>query len=78
MERHFGYAVARTYAGHDGKNDAGTTPTYVRADVYEVARALAMLTSKPTHSRCQRPAIAGSAHRLLAPRSSAKSSGDAR
>ena len=35
VERHFGYAVTRAYAGHSGKNDAGTTTTYVRADVYE-------------------------------------------
>jgi integrase/recombinase XerC len=47
VERHCGYAVARAYAGHDGKNDAGTTTTYVRADVYEVARALAALTREP-------------------------------
>jgi integrase/recombinase XerC len=47
IERNFGYAVARAYAGHDGKSDAGTTSTYVRADVYEVARALAALTGEP-------------------------------
>jgi integrase/recombinase XerC len=47
VERNFGYAVARAYAGHNGKNDAGTTTTYVRADVYEVARAVAALTSQP-------------------------------
>ncbi len=47
VERNFGYAVARAYAGHDGKNDAGTTSTYVRADVYEVAHALAALTGEP-------------------------------
>ncbi len=47
VERNFGYAVARAYAGHDGKNDAGTTTTYVRADVYEVACALAALTGEP-------------------------------
>ncbi|MGV9764979.1 tyrosine-type recombinase/integrase [Micromonospora tulbaghiae] len=47
VERHFGYAVARVYAGHEGKNDAGTTSTYIRADVYEVAAALAALTGEP-------------------------------
>jgi integrase/recombinase XerC len=47
VERNFGYAVARAFAGHDGKNDAGTTSTYVRADVYEVAQALAALTGEP-------------------------------
>ena len=46
VERHFGYAVARAYAGHDGKSDAGTTTTYVRADVYELARATAALTGE--------------------------------
>ncbi|MFY1702966.1 tyrosine-type recombinase/integrase [Micromonospora sp. WMMA1923] len=46
VERHFGYAVAREYAGHGGRADAGTTSTYVRADVYEVARALSALTGE--------------------------------
>jgi hypothetical protein len=46
-ERNFSYAVARAYAGHSGKNDAGTTSTYVRADIYEVARAVAELTGEP-------------------------------
>jgi integrase/recombinase XerC len=66
VERNFGYAVARAYAGHNGKNDAGTTSTYVRADVYEVARALAALTGEPhplaaapvTHSRNDAPRAA--------------------
>jgi integrase len=48
VERHHGYAVARSFAGHDGKNDAGATTTYVRATVYEVAAALAELTGE-TH-----------------------------
>ncbi|GAA1938043.1 hypothetical protein GCM10009754_01330 [Amycolatopsis minnesotensis] len=47
VERNFGYAVARAYAGHDGKSDAGTTSTYVRADLAEVATALAALTGEP-------------------------------
>ncbi|MDP9792925.1 integrase [Catenuloplanes nepalensis] len=46
VERHFGYAVARAYAGHEGKNDAGVTYTYVRAALEEVARALAALTGE--------------------------------
>jgi integrase len=53
VERNFGYAVARAYAGHTGKNDAGTTSTYVRADLYEIATALA--------------ALAGEAHPLASP-----------
>lgn len=48
VERMFGYAVARAYAGHnDRKNDAGSTATYVRADIEEVATALATLTGEP-------------------------------
>jgi integrase/recombinase XerC len=51
VERHFGYAVARAYAGHNGRGDAGTTSTYVRADVHEVAVALAALTGEQ-HPLC--------------------------
>lgn len=47
VERHFGYAVARAYAGHTGKNDAGSTTTYIQADLHEVASALAALTGEP-------------------------------
>ncbi|WP_123601334.1 site-specific integrase [Micromonospora sp. Llam0] len=47
VERAFSYAVARAYAGHSGKNDVGTTMTYVRAEVQEVAAALAALTGEP-------------------------------
>jgi integrase/recombinase XerC len=47
VERNFGYAVARAYAGHnDSGSDAGTTSTYIRASVQEVAAALAVLTSE--------------------------------
>ena len=48
VERNFGYAVARAYAGHtDGGSEAGATATYVRADLAEVAAALAALTGEP-------------------------------
>ncbi|MFV2104877.1 tyrosine-type recombinase/integrase [Micromonospora sp. LOL_024] len=47
VERNFGYAVAREYAGHAEGSSAGTTATYVRATLQEVARALAALTSEP-------------------------------
>ena len=47
VERHFGYAIARAFAGHNGRSDASSTSTYVRADVYEVAKALAALTGEP-------------------------------
>ncbi|MCC3311446.1 integrase [Nocardia sp. 852002-20019_SCH5090214] len=46
VERTFSYAVARAYAGHDGKT-AGTTATYVKANLLEVATALAVLTGEP-------------------------------
>jgi integrase len=49
VERNFGIAVAHAYAGHtDGKGDTGSaTFTYVRADITEVATALAALTGEP-------------------------------
>ena len=48
VERNFGYAVARAYAGHtNGGSEAGATSTYVRASLAEVAAALAALTSEP-------------------------------
>jgi len=42
-----GYAVARAYAGHTDSSNHGTTATYIRADVHEVAAALAALTGEP-------------------------------
>jgi integrase/recombinase XerC len=47
VERHFGYAVARAFAGHNDTNtDAGSTTTYVRATLEEVTTALAALTGE--------------------------------
>ncbi len=47
VERQFGYAVARAYAGHaQAGGDAGTTATYVRASIQEVAQALSALTGE--------------------------------
>ncbi|MBF6147055.1 tyrosine-type recombinase/integrase [Nocardia nova] len=46
VERTFSYAVAREYAGHSGKN-GGTTATYVKANLHEVAAALSVLTGEP-------------------------------
>ncbi|WP_343960780.1 site-specific integrase [Pseudonocardia alaniniphila] len=52
VERNFGYAVARAYAGHNDRgNSAGTTTTYFRADVEEIAAALTALTGEP-HPHC--------------------------
>jgi integrase/recombinase XerC len=48
VERNFGHAIAREYAGHsDSGGDSGATSTYVRASVHEVAAALAALTGEP-------------------------------
>jgi len=48
VERNFGYAVAKAYAGHtDSGSDTGATATYVRATTHEVAAALAALTGEP-------------------------------
>ncbi|GAA2536781.1 tyrosine-type recombinase/integrase [Pseudonocardia hydrocarbonoxydans] len=48
VERSFGFAVAHAYAGHtDGGGDGSSTSTYVRANVQEVAAALAALTGEP-------------------------------
>jgi integrase/recombinase XerC len=47
VERNFGYAIARAYAGHTDSANAGTTATYVRAHLPEIAAALAALTGEP-------------------------------
>jgi site-specific recombinase XerD len=48
VERNFGYAVARAYAGHtDSGGDIGATSSYIRASLSEVAAALAALTGEP-------------------------------
>jgi integrase/recombinase XerC len=48
VERNYGYATARAYAGHTGTSgEAGVTATYVRASLSEVATALAALTTEP-------------------------------
>ncbi|GAA2715070.1 tyrosine-type recombinase/integrase [Micromonospora olivasterospora] len=46
VERHFGYAVARAYAGHTDRRGPATT-TYIKADLHAVATALAALTGQP-------------------------------
>jgi integrase len=46
VERSFGHAVARAYAGHTDSSGAGVTATYVRASLQEVAVALASLTGE--------------------------------
>ena len=46
VERTFGYATARAYAGHHTCRH-GTTATYVKADLFEIATALSALTQEP-------------------------------
>lgn len=49
VERHYGYAIARAFAGHSEPTaNTGSTLTYVRASIYEVAQALSALTGE-TH-----------------------------
>ena len=47
VERRFGYAIARAFAGHNSGRDTGVTATYVRADLQEIAHAVAALTGEP-------------------------------
>nr|WP_308129508.1 site-specific integrase [Actinoplanes polyasparticus] len=47
IERHFSYAIARAFAGHAGGSEAGTTATYVKATLQEIAQALATMTGEP-------------------------------
>jgi integrase/recombinase XerC len=47
VERNFGFAVARAYAGHADADNKATTSTYVRAQADEVVLALAALTGEP-------------------------------
>jgi integrase len=46
VERHFGYGVARAYAGHTDSTGAATT-TYIKADLQAVATALSAMTGQP-------------------------------
>ncbi|WP_433522646.1 tyrosine-type recombinase/integrase [Nocardia pseudovaccinii] len=58
VERTFGYATARTYAGHHTRKTHGTTATYVKADLYEIAAALSALTQEP------HPLVTAEPHRI--------------
>lgn len=46
VERHYGYAIARAYAGHTDTASAPTA-TFIRAHLTEVAQALSALTGEP-------------------------------
>jgi integrase len=43
VERHYGYGIARAYAGHTDSTGAATT-TYIQADLQAVATALSAMT----------------------------------
>ncbi|WP_306661832.1 hypothetical protein [Amycolatopsis magusensis] len=47
VERNFGIGVARAFAGHAESGSDMTTTSYVKADISEVADALAALTGEP-------------------------------
>jgi integrase len=46
VERHFGYGIARAYAGHTDTTGPATT-TYIKADLQAVATVLAAMTGQP-------------------------------
>jgi integrase len=46
VERNFGHAIAHAYAGHTGPT-RNATDTYIRANIEEIATALAALTNEP-------------------------------
>jgi integrase len=46
VESHYGYGIARDFAGHTDRQGASTT-TYIRATVEETATALAAMTGEP-------------------------------
>ena len=46
VERHFGYGIARAFAGHTNSTGPATT-TYIKADLQAVATALAAMTGQP-------------------------------
>lgn len=46
VERQFGEAVARAYAGHASSANASATPIYTRAGIVEIAEALVALTGQ--------------------------------
>jgi site-specific recombinase XerD len=46
VERNYGHAVARAYAGHTDSGTSGSTASYVKASLEEVATALTALTGE--------------------------------
>jgi hypothetical protein len=61
VERHFGYGIARAYAGHTDTTGPATT-TYIKADLQAVATALSAMTGEPQRAsscRGERTVILG-------------------
>ncbi|MFG2049625.1 hypothetical protein ACGFIW_19615, partial [Micromonospora sp. NPDC048935] len=46
VERHFGYGIARAYAGHTD-SPGSSTITYIKADLHDVAEALSAMAGQP-------------------------------
>lgn len=46
VERHFGYGIARSYAGHTDTTGAAAT-TYIKASLQDVATALVAMAGEP-------------------------------
>jgi integrase len=46
VERNFGYAIAHAFAGHTDSHDNATS-TYIKADIADIATALAAMTGEP-------------------------------
>jgi integrase/recombinase XerC len=66
VERNFGFAVAQAYAGHEDHGRGGRAmATYIRADLPEVATALAALTGEPHPLGIQTHPLAAPADKRL-------------
>ncbi|WP_073840158.1 hypothetical protein [Micromonospora sp. CB01531] len=53
VERHFGYGIARTYAGHTDSTGPATT-TYIKADLHGVAALIGRHDRPATPARHRR------------------------
>nr|WP_201749023.1 hypothetical protein [Micromonospora acroterricola] len=49
MERHFGYGIARVYAGHTDSPGSSTT-TYIKADLHDASTPAELW---PWHTFCE-------------------------
>lgn len=63
VERTFSYAIAREYAGHTNTKTS-TTATYVKANLHEIAAAVAVLTNEPHPLTHQKEVPQNSTNRL--------------